>query len=91
MSILFNFRLKKIIDWIGITNEGVEKIAKLSFLIPNAFGVYIIVSQGLLRGESYYVIWMVVLLMLILLSFSWFCTVLIVVRTGKWLYEVFKK
>ena len=50
MSILFNFRLKKIIDWIGITNEGVEKIAKLSFLIPNAIGVYIIVSQGLLRG-----------------------------------------
>ena len=89
MSILFNFRLKKIIDWIGITNEGVEKNAKLSFLIPNAFGVYIIVSQGLLRGESYYVIWMVVLLMLILLSFSWFCTLLIVVRTGKWLYEVF--
>ena len=84
--------MNKIIDWIGVENEGLRRITKLSFLIPNSLFLYTILFQNSFEtGEDIDIILKVSVTMVLFLSLSLFVSLLIIVWLSKWIAEGFKK
>ena len=70
----------KIIDWIGVKNEGFRRIITASFLVPVLFCVLLAPDVDLL-----------ILAIFPIAMFGWFLSLLIVVRLSKWIKEGFKQ
>ena len=86
--------MNKIIDWIGIENEGLRRIAKISFLIPNGYLLYwylILGKEKLFPDSDTEIALITFLVTMLLFSLGWFVSLLIIVRLSKWIAEGFKK